>query len=109
MRKQLKNLVLPLLAIVLAGMAGAQSTTTAAPKRAALLKVNVVRGEDGINLEMAVRGQVMPSVSTLDTPARIVVDLPDTVATRCKYAARPLWCGRRFQRYRLLPRRRLLL
>src|SRR5579872_103561 len=80
MRKQLLTMVLPLLAILLAGSAMAQSTNTPAPKRAALLKVSVVRGEDGVNLEMSVRGQVMPSVSTLDTPARVVVDLPETVA-----------------------------
>src|SRR5579863_7278311 len=44
MRKQLLSIFLPLLAISLVAAAGAQDAGTAAPKRAALLKVAVVRG-----------------------------------------------------------------
>src|SRR5450631_200200 len=78
MRKQLLNIFLPL---VLVTAAAAQSAgTAAAPKRAALLQVKVVPGEDGINLEITTRGQITPKLSTLDSPARVVLDLPGTVA-----------------------------
>jgi type IV pilus assembly protein PilQ len=80
MRKQLLNIFLPLLAILLVAAAGAQDTATGAAKRAALLKVNVVRGGDGVDLELTTRGQVAPKLSTLDSPARVVIDLPGTVA-----------------------------
>ena len=80
MRKQLLRLFLPTLAVALVGAAGAQNTETAAPKRAALLKVAVVRGADGVNLELSTRGQVTPRLGELVSPARVVLDLPDTVA-----------------------------
>jgi type IV pilus assembly protein PilQ len=80
MRKQLLRIFLPLLAIGLVAAASAQDTATAAPKRAALLKVTVVRGDDGVTLELTTRGQVTPKLSSLDSPARLVVDLPGAVA-----------------------------
>ena len=42
-------------------------------------RVNVVRGTDDIRVEMSSRGTVTPKLSTLDSPARVVVDLPETV------------------------------
>ena len=39
----------------------------------------MVRGDDGISVEITARGQVTPKLSTLDSPARLVVDLPNTV------------------------------
>ena len=42
-------------------------------------RVNVVRGTDDIRVEMRSSGAVTPKLSTLDSPARVVVDLPDTV------------------------------
>ncbi len=41
-------------------------------------RVNVVRDTDNIRVEMSSQGAVTPKVSTLDSPARIVVDLPGT-------------------------------
>ena len=83
MRKQLLNVFLPLL--VLVAVAGAQSTDTAvAPKPAALLHVNVVPGEDGVSLELTTRGQTTPKLSTLGSPARVVLDLPATVAASAR-------------------------
>ena len=78
MRKQLLNGFLPLLVLALVAAANAQSSTPA--KRSALLKVQVSPSADGINLELATRGEVQPRVSQLSSPARLVVDLPDTVA-----------------------------
>ncbi len=81
MRKQLLSVFLPLLALVLvAAAAETQSTGTEAPKHAALQSVRVVPGDNGVNLEITARGTVAPQVSTLDHPARVVVDLPNTVA-----------------------------
>jgi type IV pilus assembly protein PilQ len=46
-------------------------------------RVNVVRGTDDIRVEISSSGTLSPKLSTLDSPARVVVDLPETVmATR---------------------------
>jgi type IV pilus assembly protein PilQ len=80
MRKQLLSVFLALLVMgLIAAAAETQSTGTEAPKSSALQKVNVVRGDDGISVEITARGQVTPQTSTLDRPARVVVDLPNTV------------------------------
>jgi len=78
MRKQLLNGFLPLLVLALVAAANAQSSMPV--KRSALLKVQVSPSADGINLELATQGEVQPRLSQLSSPARLVVDLPDTVA-----------------------------
>ncbi len=77
MRKQLLGVSLPLLLVVLMAAAETQSTGTET-KHATLQKVNVVQGEDGITLEITARGTVTPKLSTLNSPARLVLDLPNT-------------------------------
>jgi type IV pilus assembly protein PilQ len=47
---------------------------------AALQRLNVVRGEGAISVEFTARGPVTPKLSTLSSPARVVIDLPNTVA-----------------------------
>jgi len=79
MRKQLLSVFLPLLATVLVAAAETQSTGTEASKRVTFQKVDVVRTETGINVEITARGQLKPQLSTLDHPDRLVVDLPNTV------------------------------
>jgi type IV pilus assembly protein PilQ len=80
MRKQFLTVLLPVLVVVLiTASAQTQSAGTDAPKPAALQKVNVVRTGDGFSVEISARGAVKPRLSTLDSPARIVVDLPNTV------------------------------
>jgi type IV pilus assembly protein PilQ len=80
MRKQLLSVFLPLLILLqLAVAAETQSTGTEATKHAALQKVDVVRGDDGVRVEITARGQLTPQLSTLDSPARVVVELPNTV------------------------------
>ena len=78
MRKQLLGLILPLLAFVLiaaaADMPGKGPATTSA-----LQRVEVVRGPDGLLVEFTAKGAVAPKVETLESPARIVIDLPNTV------------------------------
>jgi type IV pilus assembly protein PilQ len=78
MRKQLLIVLLPLL--VLSAIGENPSAATDTTKRATLQKVDVTRGNDGISVEITSRGQVTPAVSTLESPARIVVSLPNTVA-----------------------------
>ncbi len=78
MRKQLLGTISALLAIVL--VAGAQTPGTGIEAaHAALAKVSVVRGENGVSIEMTAKGTISPRVETLSSPARIVVDLPNTV------------------------------
>ncbi len=51
-------------------------------------RVNVVRDADSIRVEMSSEGTVTPKLSTLNSPARVVVDLPETVmATGQKHIA----------------------
>jgi type IV pilus assembly protein PilQ len=81
MRKQLLGVFLPLIALMLlAAAAETQSTGTGATKRAALQRLDITRGEDGISIELTAQGQMNPKLSTLDRPARVVLDLPATVA-----------------------------
>ncbi len=81
MRKQQLGVILPLLMVVLvAAAAQTQNTGTVATTHAALQRLNVVRSEDGISVEFTARGPVTPRLSTLASPARVVIDLPNTVA-----------------------------
>ena len=81
MRKQLLAVFLPLLmTIVVFAAAETQSTGTEATRHAALQKVSIVRGADGVSVELAARGDVTPKLSTLNRPDRLVLDLPNTVA-----------------------------
>src|SRR2546426_91044 len=83
MRKQLLGVFISLLLLVfIAAAAETQSTGTETVKHAVLQKVDVVRGDDSVSLEMTARGQLTPQLSTLAHPARVVLDLPNTsVAT----------------------------
>src|ERR1700720_536691 len=79
MRKQLLRVFLPLLVLVLLAAGETQSTGTEAARHASLQKVDVVRSQDGISVEITGRGQLKPELSMVDSPARLVVDLPATV------------------------------
>ena len=80
MRKQLLAVLLPLLVVVLITAAAADAERGhGRSKHAALQKVNVVRTDDGVTVEITARGTVKPQLSTLEIPARVVVDLPNTV------------------------------
>jgi type IV pilus assembly protein PilQ len=70
MRKQLTLFVSTLWLVV--GAAAAQTPGQ-------LDRVNVVRGTGDIRIEMNSSGAVTPKLSTLDSPDRVVVDLPGTV------------------------------
>src|SRR5580704_12174596 len=70
MRKQQLTMFVSLLVLVVA--ASAQT-------RSQLDRVNVVRSTDDIRVEMSFSsGPLTPKLSTLDSPARVVVDLPET-------------------------------
>ena len=71
MRKQQLALFVSLL--LLAVVAAAAQTTSQ------LDRVNVVRGTDDIRVEIKSSGAVTPRLSTMDSPARVIVDLPATV------------------------------
>ncbi len=80
MRKQFLTVLLPMLVMVLiTASAQTQGAGADAPQHAALQKVNVVRTADGVSVEIRAHGTVKPRLTTLDNPARIVVDLPNTV------------------------------
>jgi type IV pilus secretin PilQ/predicted competence protein len=78
MRKQLLGLLVSLLAFVLIASA-ADTTGTGAAASARLEKLEVAHSQDGLHVELKAKGTVEPKVSTLESPARIVIDLPNTV------------------------------
>ncbi len=55
-------------------VAGANAQTSSQ-----LDRVNVIQDADNIRVEMSSKGQLTPKLSTLNSPARVVVDLPGTV------------------------------
>jgi type IV pilus assembly protein PilQ len=73
MRKQQTAQLVTLLVFVVAVVAAAAQTPSQ------LDRVNVVRGTDNIRVEIRSQGAVTPKLSSLDSPARVVVDLPATV------------------------------
>ena len=78
MRKQLLGLILPLLAIVLIASA-ADMPGKGVASTAALQRLEVARSQDGLRVEFTAKGVLAPKLTTLDSPARIVIDLPNTV------------------------------
>jgi type IV pilus assembly protein PilQ len=78
MRKQMLSVFLPWLLLGL--VASAAETPASQPaSRSELQRVNVVRGTDEVRIEISARGSVRPTLSTADSPARLVLDLPGTV------------------------------
>ena len=70
MRKQQLTMFVSALALTVAAVAQTPNQ---------LDRVNVVRSTDDIRVEMSSHGTLTPKLSTLDSPARVVVDLPETV------------------------------
>jgi len=80
MRKQFLAVLLSLLVVALiTAAAQTQGAGAQASEHAALQSVKVVRTDDGVSVEIHAHGTVTPHLSTLDHPARVVVDLPNTV------------------------------
>jgi type IV pilus secretin PilQ/predicted competence protein len=78
MRKQLLGLIVSLLAFVLIASA-ADMTGNGAETSAQLERLEVTHSQDGLRVEFKAKGTLAPRVTTLDSPSRIVVDLPHTV------------------------------
>src|SRR6266446_5984580 len=80
MRKQLLGLFVTLLAFVVITIAAADDMTgKGVAASAALQRLEVAHSQDGLRVEFKATGKLAPKVTTLDSPARIVVDLPNTV------------------------------
>src|SRR6202035_2185565 len=80
MRKQLLGLFVTLLAFVLiAAAADITGKGVAKETTAALQRLEVTHSQDGLRVEFKATGKSTPKVTTLDSPARIVVDFPNTV------------------------------
>jgi len=73
------SVFLPWLLLGLVASAAETPASQPASQRNELQRVNVVRGADEIRVEISARGAVAPKLSTADSPARLVVDLPATV------------------------------
>jgi len=82
MRKLLGHLV-PLLGLVLVA-AAADTTGKGMAASAALQRLEVTYSQDGLQIEFKATGPLAPKVTTLDSPARIVVDFPNTVMAKAQ-------------------------
>ena len=78
MRKQLLGLLVPLMAFVLIADAADMTGKGVAPS-AALQKLEVAHSQDGLRVEFKAKGTLAPKLTTLNSPARIVIDFPNTV------------------------------
>src|SRR5580693_3102427 len=78
MRKQLLSVFLPMLLLGLVASAAEMPASQPASQHNELQRVNVVRGTDEIRVVISARGAVTPKLSTADSPARLVVELPGT-------------------------------
>ncbi len=78
MRKQLLGLLVPLMAFVLIADA-ADMTGKGVTASAGLQRLEVTNSQDGLQVEFRGKGTLAPTVTTLDSPARIVIDFPNTV------------------------------
>ncbi len=78
MRKQLLGLIVPLLAFVLIASA-ADMTGKGAAAGAQLERLEIAHSQDGLRVEFKAKGALAPKLTALDSPARIVIDLPNTV------------------------------
>jgi type IV pilus assembly protein PilQ len=87
MRKQLLGLILPLLAFVLIA-AAADMPGKGVATASALQRLEVAHSQDGLRVEFTAKGGVTPQVTTLDSPARIVVDFPNTVMATGQHQVR---------------------
>jgi type IV pilus assembly protein PilQ len=81
MRKQQLTMFVSLLVFTAAAVAAVAQAPASQPagQRSELERVNVVRSRDDIRVEIRSRGVVTPKLSALDSPARVVVELPETV------------------------------
>jgi type IV pilus assembly protein PilQ len=75
MRKQVLGFIIPLLALALV----ATAADVTVKSTASLQRLEVSRDRDGLRVEFKATGPLAPKVTTLDSPARIVVDFPNTV------------------------------
>src|SRR5581483_1940945 len=84
--KQTRLLTLMFLVLIFSAFTLAQSQGSAAPSqpttRPVVQKVNVVRGDDGVRVEVTANGRLSPTVTEMSSPDRLVLDLPNTAVGR---------------------------
>jgi len=80
MPKQLLGFMVLLLVPVAVTAGQTQSASTGVNHHAIVQKVDVLRGENDVLVEVTARGETTPQMSTLDSPPRLLMTLPNTVA-----------------------------
>ena len=80
MPKQLLGFMVLLLVPVAVIAGQTQSASTGVNHHAIVQKVDVLRGDNDVLVEVTARGETTPQMSTLDSPPRLLMTLPNTVA-----------------------------
>ena len=95
--RALRKLVVIVLTIHAALTAGQSQNGEAGGDRGTnsveLRHVSVARGSGGISVELTLSGSVNPVVTTVDSPTRVVVDLPKTVVATQQHRVAVGWGG----------------
>jgi len=79
--------LLILSAFTLAQTQGAATPARTAAERVVVQKVNVVRGESGLKVEVSASGRLSPAVTAVSNPDRLVLDLPNAFVSEARQIA----------------------
>ncbi|HEY6766152.1 MAG TPA: type IV pilus secretin PilQ [Candidatus Sulfotelmatobacter sp.] len=79
MRKQLLTMFVPMLLSAVGVVAAQAPASQPASQRSELERVSVIQNAENVRVEINSRGNVAPKLSSMDSPRRVVVDLPQTV------------------------------
>jgi len=90
--RRMQLLATTILPLLMFSVASAQApkddvTAQAQSKYALLEKVDVLRGTDGLRLEIRASGKLSPTATMVTDPDRLVIDLPDVVVTHFRNIA----------------------
>jgi type IV pilus assembly protein PilQ len=78
MRKQQLTMFVPLL-LMAVGASAQSPAAQPTSQRSELERVSVIQGAGDVRVEINSRGTVAPKLTSMDSPARVIVDLPQTV------------------------------
>ena len=84
-RMQLLGIIFPLL-LSIAAVAQPQGGQAANPSELTTVQgLNVLRGPDGVSVEITATGNLSPTATAVENPDRLVIDLPRVVVAKTRH------------------------